>query len=77
MPHVIVKLYSGRSQDEKARLASAITEAVTTTLGCGEASVSVAIADVSPSDWAQKVYRADILESAAELFKRPGYDPFA
>lgn len=77
MPHVIVKLHRGRSHEDKARLADAITKAVTTSLGAGEASVSVAIEDVSPGDWAEKVYRPDILETAAELYKRPGYDPFA
>lgn len=54
-----------------------ITNAVTTTLGHGEEAVSVAVEDVNPRDWAEKVYRPDVLETSAELYKRPGYDPFA
>ncbi len=73
MPHVIVKLYAGRSENEKARLAEAITRAVTSVLGYGEESVSVGIEDVDPRDWAAKVYAPDIVEKSDTLFKKPGY----
>lgn len=73
MPHVIVKLYSGRSEREKARLSDEITAVVMKTLGYGEESVSVAVEDVSPRDWAEKVYKPDILGHQDRLFKRPGY----
>lgn len=36
MPHVIVKLYSGRSEQQKNALAEAITKAVMSTLKSGE-----------------------------------------
>ncbi|MBV9978924.1 4-oxalocrotonate tautomerase family protein, partial [Bradyrhizobium sp.] len=61
MPHVIVKLHSGRSEQQKNALAEAVTKAVTSTLKSGEESVSVAIEDVEPRDWAEQVYRPDIL----------------
>ncbi|MFC0204466.1 tautomerase family protein [Novosphingobium soli] len=76
MPHVIVKMYSGRPRQQKAMLAEAITKAVTGTLGYGEESVSVAIEDVEPKDWAEAVYRPDILDRPDEIYKPPGYDPF-
>jgi phenylpyruvate tautomerase PptA (4-oxalocrotonate tautomerase family) len=44
-------------------------------LNCGEESVSVAIEDTKPDDWAEKVYKADIVGNW-ELYKRPGYNPF-
>ncbi|MBS0578891.1 MAG: tautomerase family protein [Proteobacteria bacterium] len=75
MPHVIVKLYSGRSHRDKSRLSAAITEAVTSTLGYPEASVSVAMEDVNPRDWLQQVYQPDIAEKQDQLFKKPGYGP--
>lgn len=75
MPHVIVKMYSGRSEKQKARLAEEITKAVTTTLNYGEESVSVAIEDVDPQDWLEKVYKADILGHPKQIYKKPGYDP--
>lgn len=73
MPHVIVKLYSGRSEQEKSRLAEELSNAVMTTLGYGEESVSVAIEDVEPRDWAEKVYRPDIVGNPDRLYKKPGY----
>jgi 4-oxalocrotonate tautomerase len=75
MPHVIVKLYSGRSEQQKALLAEALTRAVMDTLKYGEESVSVAIEDVKPKDWAEKVFRPDILGKPETIYKKPGYDP--
>ena len=43
MPHVIVKLWPGPSEQEKVRLADAITKDVTAVLDLGEESVSVAM----------------------------------
>lgn len=75
MPHVIVKMYAGRSKQQKTRLAEAITDAVTRTLGYGAESVSVAIEDVAPADWTANVYKPDILGKPATIYKQPGYDP--
>ena len=75
MPHVIVKLYSGRSEQQKQRLAEEMTKAVMTALKSGEDSISVAIEDVEPSDWAEQVYKPDILGKSASIYKKPGYDP--
>ena len=61
MPHVVVKLYSGRSEAQKLRLAEAITRAVTSALRCPEDDVSVAIEDVEPADWTERVYEPDII----------------
>ncbi|WP_052316025.1 hypothetical protein [Desulfomonile tiedjei] len=43
---------------------------------CGEESVSVAIEEIKPEDWADKVYKPDILNKPEKLYKKPGYDPF-
>ena len=39
----------------------------------GEEAVSVAIEEVKPQDWAEKVYKPDILNNPEKLFKKPGY----
>ena len=75
MPHVIVRLYSGRSEQQKAALAEAITSAVTSTLRLGADSVSVGIEDVEPKDWAAKVYKTDILGKPETIYKKPAYNP--
>ncbi len=77
MPHVIVKLYAGRSEEQKHKLAEAVTKAVMTATGNGEDSVSVNVEDVAPSDWTEKVYKPDIENGPGKLYKRPGYGPLA
>jgi 4-oxalocrotonate tautomerase len=75
MPHVIVKMHAGRTERQKAKLAEAVTRAVMSSLGLGEESVSVAIEDVPPEDWVERVYKPDILRNLAKIYKKPGYDP--
>ena len=43
MPHVIVKLWPGKSEQQKKKLAGELTNAVMSTLNYGEESVSVGI----------------------------------
>lgn len=73
MPHVIVKLWPGKSEQQKSRLAEKIVSDVTSVLHYGEDAVSVAFEEVSPQDWATKVYQADILDRPESLYKKPGY----
>lgn len=73
MPHVIVKLWPGKSEQQKQQLADAINKAVMSILNYGEASVSVAMEEVAPNDWAEKVYKPDITRKADQLYKKTGY----
>lgn len=75
MPHVNVRLYAGRSEEDKQRLATAIGHALTQTLGSRERSISVAIEDVAPDDWMAEVYEPEITGKQDRLYKRPGYGP--
>jgi 4-oxalocrotonate tautomerase len=75
MPHVIVKLWSGKSEKQKIKLAEEITKAVMTTLNYGEESVSVAMEEIDPKDWTEKVYKPDILAKPEQIYKKPGYAP--
>jgi 4-oxalocrotonate tautomerase len=77
MPHVIVKMHAGRSEEQKHKLAEAVTKAVMAVTGNGEDSVSVSIEDVAPPDWTEKVYKPDIENGPGKLYKRPGYGPLA
>lgn len=43
--------------------------------GVGDEAVSVGIEEVKPSDWADKVYKPDILNGAGKLYKKSGYNP--
>lgn len=73
MPHVIVKLWPGKSEQQKQRLADAITKDVASILGYGDESVSVGFEEVSSSDWRDQVYQPDIIKKKNSLYKKPGY----
>jgi 4-oxalocrotonate tautomerase len=75
MPHVIVKLLSGRSAQQKAKIAEEVTKAIMATANCAETSVSVGIEDVTADDWTEQVYKPDILGKTDTLYKKPGYNP--
>jgi len=73
MPNIIVKLWPGKSEQQKTRLAEAITKDVMNTLHYGEESVSVAFEEIPAQEWAEKVYKPDILNHPEKLYKKPGY----
>jgi 4-oxalocrotonate tautomerase len=73
MPHVIVKLWPGKSEEQKSRLAEAIAQVVMDVLNYGDESVSVAFEEISAKDWKDKVYKPDILSQPEKLYKKPGY----
>ena len=73
MPHVIVKLWPGKTEQQKKQLAEAITKDVMSILHYGEESVSVSIEEVKSQDWAEQVYKPDIVNNLRNLYKKPGY----
>jgi len=73
MPHVIIKLWPGKSEQQKTKLADQITRNIMETLENSEASVSIAIEEIDPQEWAEKVYQPDIQGSLGKLYKKPGY----
>ena len=73
MPHVIVKLWPGKSEQQKTRLTEEIVKDVMKVLNYGAESVSVAIEEVPAQDWEEKVYKPDILNNSENLYKKPGY----
>ncbi len=73
MPHIIIKLWKGKSEEQKIKLAEELTKTAMSVIGYGEESFSVAIEDIDPNDWAEKVYKPDIIEQKEKLYKQPGY----
>ncbi len=76
MPHIIVKLYPGRSEEQKTQLANAIVKDVVEIAKCEEKVVSVAFEEIGQNDWTEKVYKPDIVENRENLYIEPGYNPF-
>jgi 4-oxalocrotonate tautomerase len=75
MPHISIKLYPGRSEQQKVRLAEQIVKDVISLLESSEDSISVAIEEINPEDWVEKVYKPEILNNPEKLYKKPGYNP--
>ena len=74
MPHVVVKLWPGRSEEQKTKLTEAIVKDVMTHLQSSEASVSVTIEEVKREEWTEQVYNPDIQGKWDKLYKKPGYE---
>ena len=74
MPHVVVKMLPGRTEQQKIQLAGAIVKDVVAIARCGEEAVSVAIEEVKAEDWDEKVHKPEILPRLEKLYKKPGYE---
>ena len=73
MPHIIVKLWPGSSEEQKAQLAERLVKDGVEVLGKGADAFSVAIEEVSSEEWAERVYKPEILKNLDKLYKKPGY----
>lgn len=73
MPHVIVKLFPGRTESQKQLCAEKITQAVIETLNTDEKSVSVAFEEIPRELWKETVYQPEIISKENTLYKKPGY----
>jgi 4-oxalocrotonate tautomerase len=76
MPHVVVKLAPGNTEEQKNRFAEKIVQDMIDLLGKKEENISVALEEVDPRDWVQKVYTPEIQGKWETLYKKPGYNPF-
>ena len=73
MPHVDIKCFAGRSDEQKKKCADRIAEVIAETLGCKISSVSVAIKDIPQEDWKEQVWDKYIVADEKFLYKKPGH----
>lgn len=73
MPHINIKLWTGKSEAQKKKLAEELTKTAISIIGYDSDSFSVAIEDIEPSDWKEKVYLPDIIKKSDKLYKKPCY----
>jgi 4-oxalocrotonate tautomerase len=72
MPHIIVKLWPGKTEEQKQQLADRITKDVMEVFGSKNESISVAMEEVSKDEWQEKVFKPDVLDKADRLYKKHG-----
>lgn len=71
MPHVEIKMFKGRDDELKKKVAEAVRDTMQRELNCDRSHLSVAIEDYKPEEWNEKVYD-NVNQSniyAGELFK--------
>lgn len=73
MPHIEIKCFPGRTEEQKRRCAEKVAEDVSEILGCEISSVSVAIKDVDEKDWKEEVWDKNIVIDKDYLYKKPEY----
>lgn len=73
MPHIDVKMFPGRTEEQKQEFAAKVVEAAQAIFGSSDASLSVSISEVEPAEWNAKVYGPEIMANERTLYKRPGY----
>lgn len=76
MPHVIVKLFPGRSEEQKEQMTKEIANTILSVTGCKEKSISIAFEEVEKENWVEEVYKPHIQNKDNILYKKPGYNPF-
>ncbi|MBR1722738.1 MAG: tautomerase family protein [Treponema sp.] len=71
MPHIAIKMYPGRDEETKKRLAQAILETASNELNRGKEHFSVSIEDVPQENWKEAVY--DKVVADKNTLIQPGY----
>lgn len=73
MPHIIVKLWPGRNEEDKKALAERMAKSMTEVMGIPDKNISVSFEEVDKEKWNEEVYQPDIMAKQQFLYKKPGY----
>jgi 4-oxalocrotonate tautomerase len=73
MPHISVKMYTGRTEEQKQKMAEAIKASVMDAINCPGDYISVAIEEYAPEDW-NPVFDKEIRNNP-NLVIKPNYEP--
>ncbi len=75
MPHVIVKMYKGRTLEQKQAMTDAVSKALIETIGCTDDHISVAVEEYDKEKWGEEVFYKEITPNLDNLYKKPNYKP--
>ena len=68
MPHIVIKLWPGRTEEEKKSMAQAVVDAAVEHLHAEPGWVSVGIEEVDEDRWNDDVFRPEILAKRDTLY---------
>lgn len=73
MPHIEIKCYPGRSDEQKRLCAEKVAQAAAEALGLSTSTVSVAIKEIEKENWKKDVWDRQIVPDEKYLYKKPEY----
>lgn len=73
MPHIIVNIIEGKSNEIKQEFAEKMVQLASDTLGIKPAAFSVVFKEFAKEDWMSEVYQKDIKPNLNSLSIKPGY----
>ena len=74
MPHIGIKMLEGRTEEQKAKAAEAVKNALAQSLGMGDHYITVTIEDFDVHEW-QDVFKTEITDKPDKVYVQPKYDP--
>jgi 4-oxalocrotonate tautomerase len=69
MPHIIVKLYPGRTIEQKNKLVEKLTQAVIESVNVAEDTISIGIEEIQKENWEEEVNKPDIIRKQNTIYK--------
>ena len=69
MPHVIVKLWPGRSDQQKRVIAARVIQAVVDSAGVAPTAVTVGIEEIAKERWQDEVHIPDVERVGASIYR--------
>ncbi len=73
MPHIIVKMYKGRTEETKMNIANILADALSEKGGIDRSAISVAIEDIPKEKWKEEVCDKEFKDND-NLYIKPEYD---
>lgn len=73
MPHIEIKCYPGRSDEQKRLCTEKVAQAAAEALGLSTSTVSVAIKEIEKENWKKDVWDKQIVPDEKYLYKKPEY----
>ena len=73
MPHIVMKCYPGRTEEQKVLCAEKMAQSIAETMGCPVSSVSISIQEIPQKAWKETVWDREISPNMDDLYIKPGY----
>lgn len=73
MPHIVVNIIEGKSEEKKQEFAEKMVQLASETLGIRPAAFSVKFQEFAKESWMDQVYKTEIKPNLESLSIKPGY----